>query len=377
MGDARAYIRFRSLEDVFAFKRDFESRGFPVDNSENSSLSYAYSIEFAPYQHIRRDVGRKNSALGTIESDPDYVKFFERLQKEEAREEESEGAQTEVPKPSDPPGRRNNDGDDKVRVTALMDYLAERHRKRKKIQQKKDATKKSQTSASSAGKQKVGDKKKQEVEQRNIGKIKGKNMSQKKGEKKKGGEVGGKAAHNKGTTVQRQSHKMNDTNARTNDNTPSEHARDKNDSTRRKKKKNIDGEKTKNVVARTSAPSIQPPGILKRKPTEAQHQASSCASMPSNNIKDRGPDVSRKVSIPSQTNVKERNKSKSIRAAGEQPLDQGHQSQQFISQKKGDADNPQGEKARKRNRRPRRSGNMGTKTGKKNAGTPSATGSKD
>ncbi|XP_076337691.1 uncharacterized protein LOC143239923 isoform X2 [Tachypleus tridentatus] len=76
----RAYINFINQEDIFIFKDKFDGYVF-VDSKGNE---YPAIVEFAPFQKIpKRRMKKKDAKCGSIEQDPDYLKFLESLQSPE------------------------------------------------------------------------------------------------------------------------------------------------------------------------------------------------------------------------------------------------------------------------------------------------------
>ncbi|CAL1262312.1 unnamed protein product [Larinioides sclopetarius] len=74
---SRAYINFLIPEDIFLFKDKFDGYVF-VDNKGNE---YPAIVEFAPFQKIpkKRNPKKRDAKCGTIDNDPDYLKFLESL----------------------------------------------------------------------------------------------------------------------------------------------------------------------------------------------------------------------------------------------------------------------------------------------------------
>lgn len=79
---SRAYLRFRNMADLLNFHRDFDGHVFR-DSKGNESVAL---VEWAPYQKVppnatRPPSKRRDKRQSTIEQDPDYLEFFEQLQK--------------------------------------------------------------------------------------------------------------------------------------------------------------------------------------------------------------------------------------------------------------------------------------------------------
>ena len=60
---SRAYLNFLTAEDVFDFKAKFDGHVF-VSNKGNQ---YKCSVEYAPFQKVPKQQGKKNPNEGTIE----------------------------------------------------------------------------------------------------------------------------------------------------------------------------------------------------------------------------------------------------------------------------------------------------------------------
>ncbi|KAL5004984.1 hypothetical protein ScPMuIL_018440 [Solemya velum] len=73
----RAYIKFQNLEDIYIFRDRFDGYIF-IDAKGNE---YPAIVEYAPFQRVpKRKIKKPDSKKGTIDSDPDYLKFLESLQ---------------------------------------------------------------------------------------------------------------------------------------------------------------------------------------------------------------------------------------------------------------------------------------------------------
>eukprot|EP00298_Acanthocystis_sp_HF-20_P006708 c16486_g1_i1.p1 GENE.c16486_g1_i1~~c16486_g1_i1.p1 ORF type:complete len:296 (+),score=99.86 c16486_g1_i1:32-919(+) len=72
---ARAYLHFNSADDVPAFSKFFNGHVF----LDARGIEYRVSVEYAPFQKIPRPKGEKDHRDGTIEKDPDYIEFVEKL----------------------------------------------------------------------------------------------------------------------------------------------------------------------------------------------------------------------------------------------------------------------------------------------------------
>ncbi len=79
---SRAYINFVHQEDIFGFRERFDGYVF-VDG--HVGQEFPALVEFAPYQKVpkkqHQPKKKKDPKVGTIESDPDYMKFLEEREK--------------------------------------------------------------------------------------------------------------------------------------------------------------------------------------------------------------------------------------------------------------------------------------------------------
>lgn len=129
---SRAYINFVNQEDIFLFKEKFDDYVF-VDHKGNE---YPAVVEFAPFQKIpKKKVKKKDTKCGTIEQDPDYIKFLESLQNPEEVSlpsaefylEEIENKEREL---------RANNGVLQA-STPLIDYLRQKKAEKQRIREEK------------------------------------------------------------------------------------------------------------------------------------------------------------------------------------------------------------------------------------------------
>ncbi|XP_075747380.1 UPF3 regulator of nonsense mediated mRNA decay isoform X4 [Rhipicephalus microplus] len=118
---SRAYINFVNQDEIFIFKEKFDDYIF-VDEKGNE---YPALVEYAPFQKIpKRRTRKKDPKCGTIEQDPEYIKFLESLEQPEEVTlppidtyiEEIEAREKEI---------KANNGCLKV-VTPLIEYLQQR-----------------------------------------------------------------------------------------------------------------------------------------------------------------------------------------------------------------------------------------------------------
>ncbi|GFX20003.1 regulator of nonsense transcripts 3A [Trichonephila clavipes] len=130
---SRAYINFLIPEEIFIFKDKFDGYVF-LDSKGNE---YPAVVEFAPFQKIpkKKNPKKRDAKCGTIETDPDYVKFLECLKKQdevtlpsaEAYLEEIESREKEL---------KANNGVPKV-STPLIEFLKARKIEQQKIRDEK------------------------------------------------------------------------------------------------------------------------------------------------------------------------------------------------------------------------------------------------
>ncbi len=74
-------MNFKNPEDILVFRERFDGYVF-VDSDKGQE--YPAMVEFAPYQKVPRKSGKKDAKCGTIEEDPEYVKFLEHLEEAKA-----------------------------------------------------------------------------------------------------------------------------------------------------------------------------------------------------------------------------------------------------------------------------------------------------
>lgn len=121
MATTRAYLTFKTLQDVFIFKDKFDGYVF-VDQKGNE---YQAVVEFAPFQGLSRSRAKKRDLkVNTIEEDSHYVNFLETLKtaeenKTEGKLEYSYQVKEEV----------------EITTTPLLEFLA--NKKREKIAERK------------------------------------------------------------------------------------------------------------------------------------------------------------------------------------------------------------------------------------------------
>lgn len=122
---SRAYINFVNQDEIFIFKEKFDDYIF-VDEKGNE---YPAMVEYAPFQKIpKRRTRKKDPKCGTIEQDPEYLKFLESLEQPEEVTlpsidtyiEEIEAREKEM---------KANNGCLKI-VTPLIEYLQQRKMER-------------------------------------------------------------------------------------------------------------------------------------------------------------------------------------------------------------------------------------------------------
>ncbi|KAL1417005.1 hypothetical protein MTO96_027216 [Rhipicephalus appendiculatus] len=129
---SRAYINFVNQDEIFIFKEKFDDYIF-VDEKGNE---YPALVEYAPFQKIpKRRTRKKDPKCGTIEQDPEYIKFLESLEQPEEVTlpsidtyiEEIEAREKEI---------KANNGCLKV-VTPLIEYLQQRKLEKLKLREER------------------------------------------------------------------------------------------------------------------------------------------------------------------------------------------------------------------------------------------------
>uniref|UniRef100_A0A023GKT9 Putative regulator of nonsense transcripts 3a n=1 Tax=Amblyomma triste TaxID=251400 RepID=A0A023GKT9_AMBTT len=129
---SRAYINFVNQDEIFIFKEKFDDYIF-IDEKGNE---YPALVEYAPFQKIpKRRTRKKDPKCGTIEQDPEYIKFLESLEQPEEVTlpsidtyiEEIEAREKEM---------KANNGCLKV-VTPLIEYLQQRKLEKLKLREER------------------------------------------------------------------------------------------------------------------------------------------------------------------------------------------------------------------------------------------------
>ncbi|KAK5607379.1 regulator of nonsense transcription [Crenichthys baileyi] len=79
---SRAYINFKSTEDILLFRDRFDGYVF----IDNKGQEYPAVVEFAPFQKIsKKKLKKKDAKAGSIEEDPEYRRFLENYSCEEEK----------------------------------------------------------------------------------------------------------------------------------------------------------------------------------------------------------------------------------------------------------------------------------------------------
>lgn len=129
---ARAYINFVNQEDIFIFKEKFDGYVF-LDTKGNEHPAI---VEYAPFQKTpKRRTKKKDPKSGTLEQDPEYIKFLETLEQPEEVSlppletyiEEIEAREREM---------KANNGCLKV-TTPLIEYLQQRKLEKLKLREQR------------------------------------------------------------------------------------------------------------------------------------------------------------------------------------------------------------------------------------------------
>ncbi|XP_037511251.1 regulator of nonsense transcripts 3A isoform X3 [Rhipicephalus sanguineus] len=129
---SRAYINFVNQDEIFIFKEKFDDYIF-VDEKGNE---YPALVEYAPFQKIpKRRTRKKDPKCGTIEQDPEYIKFLESLEQPEEVTLPSIDTYIEEIEARDKEIKANN-GCLKV-VTPLIEYLQQRKLEKLKLREER------------------------------------------------------------------------------------------------------------------------------------------------------------------------------------------------------------------------------------------------
>ncbi|KAI8074721.1 Smg-4/UPF3 family-domain-containing protein [Gongronella butleri] len=78
---SRAYFHMKTMDAVIAFHQGFDGHIF-MDSKGNENRAV---VEFAPYQGVPKEPKAPDARQGTIEEDPDYIKFLEILKEEQEK----------------------------------------------------------------------------------------------------------------------------------------------------------------------------------------------------------------------------------------------------------------------------------------------------
>ncbi|CAJ0968838.1 unnamed protein product [Ranitomeya imitator] len=79
---SRAYINFKSPEDIMLFRDRFDGYVF----IDHRGQEYPAIVEFAPFQKVaKRKNKKKDSKTGTIDDDPEYRKFLDSYSMDEKK----------------------------------------------------------------------------------------------------------------------------------------------------------------------------------------------------------------------------------------------------------------------------------------------------
>ncbi|XP_059482826.1 regulator of nonsense transcripts 3B [Neocloeon triangulifer] len=130
---SRAYINFCNQEDIFIFTEKFDGYVF-VDSKGDE---YPAIVEFAPFQKIPRKSNRKkDNKCGTIETDPDFLKFLENKEKQSETETTMSAVETLEEINAKERELKANKGVIKV-STPLLDFLRKKKEDRIRIRDEK------------------------------------------------------------------------------------------------------------------------------------------------------------------------------------------------------------------------------------------------
>lgn len=129
---SRGYINFLNPNDIFIFKDKFDGYTF-LDNKGNE---FPAVVEFAPFQKIpKRKNKKRDTKCGTIEQDPDYIKFLESIQNPEQVILPTAENYLEMIESRERELKANN-GVPKI-TTPLIEYLKQRKLEQQKIREEK------------------------------------------------------------------------------------------------------------------------------------------------------------------------------------------------------------------------------------------------
>ncbi|TRM66901.1 Smg-4/UPF3 family-domain-containing protein [Schizophyllum amplum] len=96
---SRAYIVFKTVEQVAAFGREYDGHLF----RDKAGNEFQAVVEFAPYQKVPSDKKKVDARAGTIEKDEDYISFEETLKASTSAEPVTLESLLASARPSSPP----------------------------------------------------------------------------------------------------------------------------------------------------------------------------------------------------------------------------------------------------------------------------------
>ncbi|XP_022200502.2 regulator of nonsense transcripts 3B [Nilaparvata lugens] len=127
----RAYLNFVNQQDIFIFTQKFDNYVF-VDNK---GIEYPAVVEFAPFQRIpkQRPNKKKDSKSGTLETDPFYVSFLEKL---EIEAQEMSSANNNAKQHFFETNVDTSEAT-KVSTTPLLEFLHNKYQERRRLREEK------------------------------------------------------------------------------------------------------------------------------------------------------------------------------------------------------------------------------------------------
>eukprot|EP00976_Prorocentrum_cordatum_P052291 1055290-Prorocentrum_minimum.AAC.1 len=141
---SRAYINLKTPEDVLEFCEQFQNHLFVNERGHQ----FRAHIEFAPSQKVPKARQRRDPREGTIEKDPDYLKFVEELSKPEEQLPSAE-VQLEKRDAEEKAALIANNGVAPVIITPLMAFLKQKAEEKRSRQKQQRAVAVTRTNGSS------------------------------------------------------------------------------------------------------------------------------------------------------------------------------------------------------------------------------------
>jgi len=127
---SRAYINFINQEEIFTFQDKFDGYVF----LDQRGTEYTAVVEFAPYQKIPRQQENKEDKCNTLDSDPHYLEFLEKLENPEEIVLQTAESYLEQLEQKERDLKAN--GSTKV-TTPLVEFIHQRRLEREKYREEK------------------------------------------------------------------------------------------------------------------------------------------------------------------------------------------------------------------------------------------------